>query len=653
MAVLKGRVEGNIRAGNERSIYMTEMWVPIAQDVNSGSVLYGDLRIMGDNQENKEFNLGIGYRKMVESALLGEGIIGVHTWLDRRITARGSKFNQTTLGLEWFSDDWDVKINGYLPINDRKRYVNTNPNAPGFVGTQLVAYTDQTTTEEALTGADLELGWRVHFLDNYTDSTRIYAGAYHFEGDKADRVSGWRTRLTSDITSDIQIGARFQKDDTRGSQGFLEATIRFPFGQKKSYQEHGLRARLDESPERDIDIVSGATQTDPGQAVALTASDGSALNVIHVDNSAGVGGDGSAGSPFDTLAAAQAAATTNDLIYVHYGDGTTTGMANGITIDDVGQKLIGSGTNLTASMLNLSIPDSITNLNENSVLIAATQAPTITNGAGNGVDITASGVTLAGFTVTGASDNGIRASNNVQTWESLTIRDITSNNNSSDGIDIVLSSGASVIENLSISNVTANDSQNDSGIQMFLNSGSRIDSADISNVTTNTNSTQGIYFIGFGTSQITNATIDTATIDDNFRGLYVRARQDSVFNVHATNITSTRHNNEGVYLLAQENGTLNFSMSSSTLTTNSTFGIRLADSSTNAINADIGGGAFAAAGNNSIFLNNSNEVSVDLDGGNLKAENNWWGVNTGLPVGEISLIDASTIDADPFLTSAP
>jgi hypothetical protein len=47
-------------------------------------------------------------------------------------------------------------------------------------------------------------------------------------------------------------------------------------------------------------------------------------------------------SPFPTLAQAEAASSPNDMIYVFPGDGTTTGMDAGITLQN-GQKLFGSG----------------------------------------------------------------------------------------------------------------------------------------------------------------------------------------------------------------------------------------------------------------------------------------------------------------------
>ena len=77
------------------------------------------------------------------------------------------------------------------------------------------------------------------------------------------------------------------------------------------------------------------------------------------------------------------------------------------------------------------------------------------------------------------------------------------------------------------------------------------------------------------------------------------------------------------------------------------------DESTGSISADFGGGFGSSKGNNSIFNSGSNDFYIDLDGNQLKAENNCWGVSTGLDSGKITLESGSTIDADPFLINSP
>lgn len=65
------------------------------------------------------------------------------------------------------------------------------------------------------------------------------------------------------------------------------------------------------------------------------------------------------------------------------------------------------------------------------------------------------------------------------------------------------------------------------------------------------------------------------------------------------------------------------------------------------------GGAFGSVGGSSIFGNTGTDLRVDLDGGELKAENNWWGDAAGLQPARVTLGSGSTVDSTPFLTTAP
>ncbi|MEM9469542.1 MAG: DUF1565 domain-containing protein, partial [Pseudomonadota bacterium] len=101
-------------------------------------------------------------------------------------------------------------------------------------------------------------------------------------------------------------------------------------------------------------------------------------------------------------------------------------------------------------------------------------------------------------------------------------------------------------------------------------------------------------------------------------------------------------------------GAINARIQNNVLTGNGFQGIFVNDDfATGSINVDLGGGALGSVGNNSIFNNTGAELTIDLDGDTLSAENNWWGSATGLDPSDVTLIDSSAIDADPFLTSSP
>lgn len=452
---LSARAEVNFRYGSERSIMMTEMWVPILQD--DVSVLYGDLRLMGDDQDNREGNVGLGYRAVAEEV---DGVLGAHIWIDRRLTERGSTFHQITTGLEYLGEDFDVLLNGYIPLSSEKKYIipNANPQGPALAGTGIVVDTDGTLLEESQHGFDIEFGWQLPFAQDYTDSARIYAGGYYFDGPNTEDIAGWRTRLAVDINADIQIGGRFQKDDERGSQGFLETTIRFPFGQKKSFRKEGLRARLDDSPERDIDIVTGDVVTDTGDRVAvINKATGVAQEVLHVNNTAGGGGDGSTENPFNSLAAAEAASSAHTIIYVNTGDGMNTNQDQGVTLNKTGQQLIGAGTNFVfdAGQFSTANGKSPTGL----LIAPAGTAPVISNmnATSDGITITADDVTVAGVTVDGATRDGIviEADGGAASAQNVTITDVTAQNNRF-GIYVHGTNGGAVSAKVQRANATTN-----------------------------------------------------------------------------------------------------------------------------------------------------------------------------------------------------
>ena len=95
------------------------------------------------------------------------------------------------------------------------------------------------------------------------------------------------------------------------------------------------------------------------------------------------------------------------------------------------------------------------------------------------------------------------------------------------------------------------------------------------------------------------------------------------------------------------------SLQHSTATGNAQNGVFVDDDSTGNFVVDLGGGALDGTGGNRIFGNTGNDLRVDLDGGELSAENNWWGDPSGLDPANVQLDSGSTVDASPALTSDP
>ncbi len=956
------RFETGLRLGSDRGITTTEVWAPVAQ--TEDSVLYGDIRFSRDDGNNLEGNLGVGYR-----AVHAEAVLGAHAWIDRRRTERGSVFNQATFGVEALGRDLDARANAYFPLSGAKTYATPNigRNAPYLAGAGVFYDTNGTLVEEPQGGFDIELGYRLPLFEDHAEALRVYAGGYRFDGDTAPTVAGWRTRVVADVTPWLRFGARVQKDGERGTQSFIEATLRFPG--KTSFKREGLRSRLDESPERDVDIVTSSKVTDTGIGKPVLHEAGSAQRVLHVDNTAAPGGNGSVEHPYNTLKAAESALQPYDVVYVHEGDGTTIGQDQGIVIDKQDIKLIGSGVDLVyqdGQVTAAANPGGAA-----TVLARATGNPVITNTeasvsvyTGNGVLVTADNCLVAGLTAQGATLDGVRiqSNGNGTVFENATVKNITTQSNASYGLtvlasnnsrmqdvllqDVVSASNAGIgvlvktdtnaeiarvrtenltasgngaegfyvsafsgtignvdVENviangnattgvllrnqgggfgdLSIDNLTANgngsygafvwsygaagtdsvtltnatasnngiiglytkaengsaigrvsmsnvaghnnvsnairvegsgagsavdnvDIENAaasgttglssglvviaasgghvgpsiihsvtahnngaSGVTVTAQSGGTIDSATVSNINSYDNTQHGIrleetgsgsilsriaasnltatgndmsgIFVSYASggpaqsaslsnitatgntnhglniaatggstvaqvevsgvassangqegvrvetasagSAITSATLtDIATSNNGRRGTMVYANTTSQLTATLSGIASTGSTDHGIYLLSQNSGNLSATLRDSAATSGSMNGVSIAaqtgglmsarvervtatgntqhglfvdDDTVNAFTADLGGGALASTGHNRIYGNAAADIRVDLDGGQLKAENNWWGVNTGLAGGETALDAGSTIDAAPFLTSDP
>eukprot|EP01136_Pigoraptor_vietnamica_P024963 Opistho-1_new@78449 len=340
---LQPRAEVSVKGGSQRSLLTTEFWAPLAQQKDK--VLYGDIRLMGDNDDNREGNLGVGYRQVKNDAVLG-----VHGWIDRRRTQHNSTFHQLTLGAERLGHIVDVRSNIYIPLNQGRSIITPNlgVSTPYLAGSGIYYDTNGLLQETPQYGVDWEVGYRLPLFQKKIDTLRVYGGGYYFFRDNTVEVPGTRFRTEAQVNKALSVGARVQYDKPRGTQGFLEATLKFPFSAKRLYQESRIRSRLDESPERDVDIVTESNVIDTGlRKPILNTTTGIEQRILYVDNTKSDSGDGSYEKPFNNLKVAEAALQANDILYVSRGDGTTRNMDKGIVIDKPNIQLIGSGVALT------------------------------------------------------------------------------------------------------------------------------------------------------------------------------------------------------------------------------------------------------------------------------------------------------------------
>lgn len=250
------------RTNDDRSIAYPKMLIPLAQD--SDSMLFTDIRGRLDDQSSQEYNLGLGYRQM-----RGGWIYGGYVFADHLHSANGFDYWQGTAGLEMLTEDWDIRVNGYLPESSE----NSLGGAPSIVidGGGNFGISTTNFAERAMPGVDAEVGYR---LPIDAVDLRAFGGVYHFAANGFEDVTGPKARVELTMKHEhwdtipdgveFTVGAQFQNDGPREDTTSALAQLRIPFGSgAKQSQLTRLERRMTNFIERDVDIVAGTGSAKP------------------------------------------------------------------------------------------------------------------------------------------------------------------------------------------------------------------------------------------------------------------------------------------------------------------------------------------------------------------------------------------------------
>lgn len=132
---VQGHVDAWAKFGTDRRLSGVEAFLPLSW--NGSAMTFADFRLVGDDAENREFNAGFGARYVFSNKY----IMGGYGFADRRRSSSGEMFFQGTAGAEILAEEWDVRLNGYLPLTgpQRKSYSVSAVSGPNidFNGTGL------------------------------------------------------------------------------------------------------------------------------------------------------------------------------------------------------------------------------------------------------------------------------------------------------------------------------------------------------------------------------------------------------------------------------------------------------------------------------------------------------------------------------------
>lgn len=316
-------------------------------------------------------NAGGGLR-----GLWNHRVYGINAYYDFRNTSHLHS-NQVGVGLETLGEWWDFRLNGYLPVGT-KRSDPYSTHIKGFSGHHLLL---SQKFQSAMRGGDAEFG--VHFGNFY-----VGAGPYYFNpgtwGGKARIVGTFRDILA------LELSNSYDRTFHNKFQG--QIAINIPFGESCGCCK--LHDRMVQPVGRqEIIVIHNSRRNTP----AINPDTGLPYYFVFVNNTSS--SNGTYESPYPTLLLAQDNSSPNDIIYVFPGDGTTTGMDSGITLQN-SQKFWGSGVSHP-----IVTTDGIFTIPAHSIA-----SPTITNTNfdtdGNAIDLGTHNA-ISGFNITSALNDAI------------------------------------------------------------------------------------------------------------------------------------------------------------------------------------------------------------------------------------------------------
>ena len=401
-------------------------------------------------------------------------------------------FNQVSVNAAIKTRRWDLIGNGYFPVGTTDFDSSEITGNNFFFGNGIVI---NQGIDSALEGFDVTLRMRprsLAFGNGFVD-----IGGYGYSSDLVNFFGGGRARLGFQMRSGLRITAEINSDDRFNTTGLL--SLAWGFGGRGAASGAGLGTGNDLAETIRNDHI---VRFNEGFVFATDPNTGAPINVIHVNSLADAAiGDGTFGTPFATLADAQANSGANDLIFVD-GAGGSQGLGNGFVLQD-NQQLLASGATHQIPIQNNQLFEltgdgtvtTISNVGGNAVVDLANN----NNVSGFNIDAAGAnfgifgdgvnGATITNNTITGATQTGTQIQNFTG---NITATGNNFNDNNIDGLSLV--GGLDNQSVITLSQNTANNNGVDGiNIEDFL-----ADQIALQDNVTNDNIRNGLFIDDFG-----------------------------------------------------------------------------------------------------------------------------------------------------------
>lgn len=324
------------------------------------------------------FNLGIGYREMVDfgGRFDSERILGLSFWTDGQSTDADNFFTALGFGLESLGESYDMRLNGSFPLSRTQTGDPTliDFDTPVFQGNELFSGIESIVTDTAFSVVDAEAAKRIGDLDAWA-----LLGVYYLGGGGADDA-GFRAGVRGYALPDLAVSLQVTDDDIYHTNVMFGITWFVGRTHSGNAPCGVLEDRFREPVYRNDFIAMTSKNATRGAGNPLTDADTNALfNFIHVSNDGtqAAAGDGTFENPFTTLAQAQGpgpggpgAQSEGSFVYVHANSVLS---GNFTALDNV--KVLGEGVNQDGDMVTHTV---------DSVELGTITLPETSPGAGMG-----------------------------------------------------------------------------------------------------------------------------------------------------------------------------------------------------------------------------------------------------------------------------
>ncbi len=328
-------------------------FVPYGED-DLGGLWAADLRSHLSVNGGFFSNVGVVRKQMLGGSLLGVGVYWDFDGDGNQYQAYGipgtawgqfgHSYNQVGVSGEWLTDYGNIRSNGYIPVGTTA-YTLGAPDSP-LTGNYLLC---QYGLDAALAGTDLEVGAYIPGLSDWAGMISVGGYAYGnsrynwWQGPQTGQdvvpwFGGVYTRLDMTFLDNWDFSLQANNDSYFDWTGFARLTYRMGGSRRRNVPD-----QIEQPMMRNEHIVRAHTTP----VAAVNPATGTPWHVIHVDNTATFGGNGTLGAPVQTLAQAQALAVNPyDIVFVHAGTSATTPYASTWQFQADNQILVGEGSTL-------------------------------------------------------------------------------------------------------------------------------------------------------------------------------------------------------------------------------------------------------------------------------------------------------------------